>query len=448
MLIPLWVALAASAGATGIPAALSAQADGWAGEVAACEKRPCGSEAIVRLGGTGNVVDHAFQQLPSDDRDSEAGRALRAKLDSAQWTLIRVSAKAGQSTGWSADMQLQALEARLAKLSALAPSADRTLQALDLDREAERLVNGDMKRLSNAADVQQSWYRRGAPGSAQQAALEESYAERLSTLRDKLRGLGVAAVPGDRGEAVTEADFNRGKLTPRDLLRFRFSHDAQASLIRGSEAFAEAAKKTGVQIYKPRPLDEAAIPPPPPGSPDVIGDPESWKRFHTVQQSPTTCAVAAQQQVLERRGLVAGGTPAARAAVEKRLAAEVEQAGAYFSQGSYGGTPPEYMGQLLKARGLLTSRRLGAGPDDLRAGFEKKYDLLVDVDSGVLRDDAGARGTGHVILVTGARLDSQKKVSCYFVNDSAFAGGAGDCVPAERFLAAWSARDRQLLEVH
>lgn len=171
----------------------------------------------------------------------------------------------------------------------------------------------------------------------------------------------------------------------------------------------------------------------------VIGDPDGDVRFWHGQEAPNSCAVAAQEDVLE----AITGHPVA----ESQLASEAAAHGWYDPAQ---GTPLSHVGDLLEAHGVATARADGASLHDLMTLADRDVPVIVSVDSSELWA-AGAGhaaaltdapvivggGADHVVVVTGFDLSDPGHPEIV-LNDSGRPDGAGIRVDLDRFEDAWA----------
>ncbi|MEH1013119.1 hypothetical protein V6U90_08400 [Micromonospora sp. CPCC 206060] len=173
-----------------------------------------------------------------------------------------------------------------------------------------------------------------------------------------------------------------------------------------------------------------------PAGADVVGDPDTSAGYWHQQEDTTTCAVAAQEFVLDETT----GTDRTEADLVQ-LATE---------QGWYipgGGTPMNEVGNLLEHHGVAVDRQDGANLDDLRFALADRDGVIVAVDSDEiwtpdpadpLEGYPGVPGQGadHAVQVTG--LDYRNPDHpMVILNDPGLPEGAGMRVPMDVFWNAW-----------
>lgn len=193
----------------------------------------------------------------------------------------------------------------------------------------------------------------------------------------------------------------------------------------------------------PGPGDDTA---PAPDEPKVIGDPAGDRRHWHKQRDPYSCAVAAQEDVME--------AATGRSVAEAQLAAEAVAHGWYDPTS---GTPVTHLGDLLDAHGIPTVRGDSATMADLVTLAGHDVPVLVVVDSSQLWA-AGAGlgaaladapvivggGADHVVVVTGFDV-SDPAHPAVVLNDSGRPDGAALRVDLDRFEDAWAQSDHYLV---
>ncbi|MBI5595630.1 MAG: hypothetical protein HY928_06010 [Elusimicrobia bacterium] len=170
-----------------------------------------------------------------------------------------------------------------------------------------------------------------------------------------------------------------------------------------------------------------------------VGDPYGRARLVHRQQGQT-CAVVAQQQVLQELGLLPKGS-AWRA--ERLLAREAGPQNDY----EVNGAPWESWGRLLTERGVLVRTRADAPNSELEAAVKTGKLVIVDVDAGLLWRSPRFSGGGHAVVVTGAEVGRKDgKVKGYYINDSG-TGEAARFVSAELMLSSFRKRRGRFIAV-
>ncbi|MGK5529772.1 hypothetical protein [Streptomyces sp. URMC 129] len=178
----------------------------------------------------------------------------------------------------------------------------------------------------------------------------------------------------------------------------------------------------------------------------VVGDPETSATYWHRQDADFSCAVAAQEFVLDE----VTGTDR----TEAELAVLAEERG-WYQPGA--GTPLADMANLLEHHGIPVRREEGANLDDVRFALADGDKLLVPVDAdeiaapfhtpaSPLADYPTIPGQGpdHAVQVTG--LDYTDPAGTWVIlNDPGRPDGAGYRVPVEAFWAAWEDSGRYLV---
>ncbi|MER5869768.1 hypothetical protein [Streptomyces sp. NPDC002044] len=172
----------------------------------------------------------------------------------------------------------------------------------------------------------------------------------------------------------------------------------------------------------------------------VVGDPAAAALYWHEQEQPFSCAVVAQEYVLDR----VTGTDRAEADLAD-LAAEK----GWYHPG--GGTAIDDMARLLEHHGVTVTARDGADLVDLRDALADGDHVIVPVDSGEIlgpEDKSpvdlegvnripGQDGADHVVVVTAVDYSDPSR-PVVVLNDSGHPGGAGVRVPMETFYRAWT----------
>jgi hypothetical protein len=173
----------------------------------------------------------------------------------------------------------------------------------------------------------------------------------------------------------------------------------------------------------------------------VAGNPASDMAFWHEQRQPDTCAVAAQEFVLDALTGMDHD--------ESALAAEAAANGWYVPGG---GTPLAHMDSLLEAHGITTETHFGGTVDDLAAALAAGDKVLVSLDSSEawepgrdpymdeLTDPMPGQGADHAVEVIGIADTPEGRM--VVLNDSGSPGGCGEMIPLEEFEDAWADSDR------
>lgn len=161
----------------------------------------------------------------------------------------------------------------------------------------------------------------------------------------------------------------------------------------------------------------------------MIGTPEADMDEWHVQETNSTCAVAAQEFVLEQL--------TGESFEESDLMELAEEMGWYD-----GGTAPADVGNILEYYGLDVEKSWGGTIDDIADCLNNGGKVIVGVDSSEMwdgvNDDFFAPGIAadHAIQVTGIdRSDPGNPM--VIINDSGVANGCGAAVPLDLFMDAW-----------
>jgi hypothetical protein len=171
---------------------------------------------------------------------------------------------------------------------------------------------------------------------------------------------------------------------------------------------------------------------------EVIGEPGRDIAFWHVQQTQTSCAVAAQEFTLES---LTGQSFDEGALCQEALAH------GWYTPG--GGTPAYAVGNLLAAHGVPVIHEQGLTLEHLSAKLAAHQKVIVGVDPAeiwrpgqvdyedVLAHTWGIpeRGATHAVEVIGIIRDPQNPQ--VILNDPGHPDGRGVMIPAERFLHAW-----------
>lgn len=196
--------------------------------------------------------------------------------------------------------------------------------------------------------------------------------------------------------------------------------------------------RSGVQSMQglDAPAEDAAPASDAPEQPErqIIGDPAGDAQFWREQQYPDTCAVVAQDGVIEKHKGISPG--------EETLRYEAYHKGWYRAGG---GTPMGDMGKLLESHDVPVAFRGRGDMDRLKTELEEGRDVLVGLDAGYLWQDADSIGEGHAVWVTGLEIDGDQNITDVYLNDSGNpAIGGGGKVPSEIFQNAWSKADNYM----
>lgn len=167
-------------------------------------------------------------------------------------------------------------------------------------------------------------------------------------------------------------------------------------------------------------------------------DPDEAAEHWHVQEQTHSCAVAAQEFILD--DITGIDHP------EGELTALAEAQG-WYTPGQ--GTPFEDIGKVLEAYGIPTEQQFGATADDLAAALANGEHVIVGVDSNEIMapgyDPADpmdgypgipGQGADHAIQVIG--IDNSDPANpMVIVNDSGVPDGQAGALPLGVFLEAW-----------
>jgi hypothetical protein len=171
----------------------------------------------------------------------------------------------------------------------------------------------------------------------------------------------------------------------------------------------------------------------------VIGDPEGDKAF-THRQGDNllkflgTCGLCSCENVLRSFGLDVNETDMVIFAAQRGLC-NIDDDPRHS-----GGTTTEWQADILTRHGIAASASYGGSLDDLAGNLEQGHGVIIEVNAGVLWDDANDDSGGHAnhaITVTGvARDPSTGEIQGFFINDSG-TGKAAQFVDASVMHEAW-----------
>lgn len=164
----------------------------------------------------------------------------------------------------------------------------------------------------------------------------------------------------------------------------------------------------------------------------TVGDPRRYAAVAFSQKDGSSCAVAAQAQVLQVHGLLPPGETASTQ--EQALIDEARRLG-YMEDG----TPPEYSGSLLVERGMLVVKSRGYDHAALTAAVKRGGLVQVNVDADVFWGMNTGNMASHSVLITGAEVaKSDGRILGVYVNDTGTTPpGAGNFIPWSKFLKSW-----------
>lgn len=163
-----------------------------------------------------------------------------------------------------------------------------------------------------------------------------------------------------------------------------------------------------------------------------------------IQQSyPDTCAIKAQQIILEQKGI---------SLTEEQLMQEAMESG-WYCPGS--GTYVNDVGNLLELHGLEVERSVNASVDDIADSLAKGNSMIVGVDSGELwypglkeewEDNICGQIADHALIVNGISVNPLTGEHEIMLTDP----GTGDVSRSyemDTFLDAWSDSDNFMLSI-
>lgn len=173
---------------------------------------------------------------------------------------------------------------------------------------------------------------------------------------------------------------------------------------------------------------------------EVIGEPsESMDNWH-LQETDSSCAVAAQEFVLEDL--------LDREFSEGELRNLAEQNGWY----SENGTPMEDVGNILEAFGLNVEKHQGGTIQDIEHCLENGGNVIIGVDADeIWYRDNDIFGPGddanHAVEVIGIDYNNPDG-PMVILNDSGNPNGCGSMVPMDQFMDAWEDSDFFMVEAY
>lgn len=177
---------------------------------------------------------------------------------------------------------------------------------------------------------------------------------------------------------------------------------------------------------------------------EVIGTPAADMQYWHYQTFDNTCAVVAQESVLE--------------SLTGQHFSEVSLRDEAMAHGWYtpsGGTPPADVGNLLEAHGIPVQQQTGASLIDIENQLAAGHKVIVGVNAediwNNVHPDGGAfpldsypgipgQVADHAVEVIGVDT-SNPDGPMVILNDSGTPDGRGEEVPADVFEEAWSASD-------
>ena len=181
----------------------------------------------------------------------------------------------------------------------------------------------------------------------------------------------------------------------------------------------------------------------------VVGDPdEAMDQWH-LQERDNTCAVAAQEFVLDDFTGIHHS--------EDELRQVAEEHGWYTPQG---GTPVDDTGNILAYYGLDTEQQHGASFQQLETALAHGDGVIVGVESGKIWNPGfdPADSVTNYVGIPGQSADHAVEVigvdhsdpahPTVILNDSGAPDGRGERVPLATFLEAWQGSGNFLVTAH
>ena len=179
------------------------------------------------------------------------------------------------------------------------------------------------------------------------------------------------------------------------------------------------------------------------GNANIVGDPENDMAYWHQQTKNDTCAVACQEFILDEM--------TGRDFTEEELTQQAIENG-WYTPG--GGTPVEYVGNLLEANGIEIEKEYNCTLDDLSEKLADGENVIVGIDADetwnpggidsdkVLANVSGMpeQGTNHAVQVIGID-NSDPDNPVVILNDPGHPNGQGIRVDADDFMDAWEDSD-------
>ncbi|MFI3206037.1 MAG: hypothetical protein R3Y33_02205 [Clostridia bacterium] len=174
----------------------------------------------------------------------------------------------------------------------------------------------------------------------------------------------------------------------------------------------------------------------------IIGDPDSAIDDWHLQETDSSCAVAAQEFVLEE---LTGQE------FDESDLRDIAEANGWWSLD--GGTPTNDVGNILEYMGLNVQSSTGGTIDDIAECLENDGEVIVGVDSEELwygeDNDLWGPGSGadHAVQVVGIDY-SDPDQTMVIINDSGNPNGQGRAITLELFEEAWEDSDNLMVEAY
>ena len=163
----------------------------------------------------------------------------------------------------------------------------------------------------------------------------------------------------------------------------------------------------------------------------TFGDPVRDAEYWHIQDGENSCAIVAQQGILNSFGIP----------INEDQAVDICENAGWFDET---GTKPDAVGKLLETAGIQTIREEECDITDLAEWLAKGEKVMVGLNSddlwypqrdlnGVPVDHPGAEG--HLVWITG--IEKQRDNTFVIMNDSGIPNGAGKTVLWADFQNAW-----------
>lgn len=172
----------------------------------------------------------------------------------------------------------------------------------------------------------------------------------------------------------------------------------------------------------------------------IVGDPaDDMENWH-LQETDSSCAVCAQEFVLEEL--------LDRDFTEEELRDFAEQNGWY----SENGTPMEDVGNILEAYGLQVNKHEGGSIEDIEKCLDNGGSVIVGLDADeIWYGDNDIFGPGddanHAVEVIGVDY-SDPDNPMVILNDSGTPDGCGSEIPLDQFMDAWEDSNCFMVEAY
>jgi hypothetical protein len=454
---------------------------------AGCSKTPCPWQESKQLLADFLLLKNNFNKLKCIARDP-AAKTSPDQLQALDKTVVAASniislTTKGVTYGLDdADKKEKALDQQIAAAMIAVQSGDKSLSPAEVSAMETNLndVGGNVGSKSLMIDEmnQMMTGEANASGKSMTSVLTTPLRERVNgeneqyvSLQARLKALRVAAgfsFPKNYDEAPAESD---------------------PSSIAAPAAAAAKSAPLATPPAPQRPLDKTSIPalpakpePPPPilpasvtpseevrmlmnpdlaadaqadvlrksGLTQVVGDPGRRAKLAYPQNSPDTCGLVAEQEVLRAYGRIPATDPAKQ---QQALRDEVTEAGLFNS-----GTPADLSGALLERHYLPTKTVYQADIAALNQAVMTGDFIIASVDARPLWNlrkafdpSIGFDNThtlAHNILITGALTSKvDGGIVGYYINDSGVWSNNAYFVPAAIFTQAWNGDSRTFVQV-